>query len=128
MSDEPNAPYILVVDDEWMNRELLETYLKMDGYRVGLANSGEKALEMAFTEPPALVMLDIRLPGMDGFEVCRRLRRDARTRSVPVLLVTAFDSEEDKQQANEAGANGFVAKPFDTQVLLAQVRSTLKKA
>jgi DNA-binding response OmpR family regulator len=111
-----------------MNRELLGTYLKMDGYRVGEANSGEKALEMAFAEPPALVMLDIRLPGMDGFEVCRRLRSDVRTRSVPVLLVTAFDSEEDKQEANEAGANGFVAKPFDMQVLLAQVRAALTKA
>jgi DNA-binding response OmpR family regulator len=128
MSDQPDASYILVVDDEWMNRELLGTYLKMDGYRVGEANSGEKALEMAFAEPPALVMLDIRLPGMDGFEVCRRLRSDVRTRSVPVLLVTAFDSEEDKQEANEAGANGFVAKPFDMQVLLAQVRAALTKA
>jgi DNA-binding response OmpR family regulator len=128
MSDQPNAPYILVVDDDWTGRELLETYLKMGGYRVGLANSGEKALEMAFAEPPALVMLDVRLTDMDGLEVCRRLRDDTRTRSVPVLLVTAFDSEEDQQQATEAGANGFIAKPFEPQVMLAQVQSVLKKA
>ncbi len=76
MSD---TPYILIVDDEWMNRELLEAYLKMGGYRVGQANNGEKALEMVADQPPALVMLDVRLPGISGFEVCRRLKEAATT-------------------------------------------------
>jgi two-component system cell cycle response regulator len=128
MSERPDAPYVLVVDDDWTGRELLETYLKLGGYRVGLANSGEKALEMAFAGPPALVMLDVRLTDMDGFEVCRRLRADPRTHSVPVLLVTAFDSEADRQQGTEAGADGFIVKPFEIQVMLAQVQSVLKKA
>lgn len=128
MDELPNASYILIVDDEWMNRELIGTYLKLGGYQSRQASQGEKALEMALAEPPALVMLDVRLAGMDGFEVCRRLRSDPRTRSVPVLMVTAFDSDEDKQQAIDAGANGFVIKPFEMQVMLDQVRSALEKA
>jgi CheY-like chemotaxis protein len=125
MSDPTSAPYILVVDDEWINRELLEEYLKIGGYRVGQANSGEKALDMAFAQPPALVLLDVRLAGMDGFEVCRRLKNDPRTSAVPVLMVTALKSDEDKQQAFDAGANGLIAKPFDAVRMLAQIRDLL---
>jgi CheY-like chemotaxis protein len=125
MSD---TPYILIVDDEWMNRELLNAYLKIGGYRVGEANSGEKALEMIAEEAPALVMLDVHLSGISGFEVCRRLKDDATTRAIPILMVTALDSPEDQQQAAAAGADGFVAKPFEMQTLLERIRSTLAKA
>jgi CheY-like chemotaxis protein len=125
MSD---TPYILIVDDEWMNRELLNAYLNLGGYRVGEANSGEKALEMIAEEAPALVMLDVHLSGISGFEVCRRLKDDATTRAIPILMVTALDSPEDQQQAAAAGADGFVAKPFEMETLLAQVRSALAKA
>jgi DNA-binding response OmpR family regulator len=126
MSD--SRAYILVVDDEWMNRELLEAYLMLGGYRVGMANSGEKALEMAAADPPALVMLDVRLTGLDGLEVCRRLKNDAGTHSIPVVMVTALESEEDQQQAIQAGADGFITKPFEMETLLAQIRSLLAKA
>jgi CheY-like chemotaxis protein len=125
MSDNP---YILIVDDEWMNRELLTAYLNMGRYRVGEANSGERALEMIAEEAPALVMLDVNLSGISGFEVCRRLKDDATTRAIPILMVTALDSPEDQQQAAAAGADGFVAKPFEMETLLAQIRSTLAKA
>ena len=122
------TPYILIVDDEWMNRELLEAYLKMGGYRVGQANNGEKALEMVADQPPALVMLDVRLSGISGFEVCRRLKEDANTRVIPVVMVTALDSTEDQQQITAAGADGFIAKPFEMDALLAKVRSLLAGA
>ncbi len=125
MSD---TPYILIVDDEWMNRELLEAYLKMGGYRVGQANNGEKALEMVADQPPALVMLDVRLPGISGFEVCRRLKEAATTSAIPVVMVTALDSTEDQQQITAAGADGFIAKPFEMDALLAKVRSLLAGA
>jgi DNA-binding response OmpR family regulator len=125
MSD---TPYILIVDDEWMNRELLNAYLNLGGYRVGEANSGEKALEMIAEEAPALVMLDVHLSGISGFEVCRRLKDDATTRAIPILMVTALDSPEDQQQAAAAGADGFVAKPFEMETLLARIRSALAKA
>ncbi len=128
MSETQAAPYILVVDDEWMNRELLEAYLVMGGYRVGLANSGEKALHMAQAEPPALVLLDVRLSNMDGFEVCRHLKNDARTCRMPVLMLTAFRSDDDQQRALDAGADGFIAKPFDSAALLARVRSLIDPA
>ena len=122
------APYILIVDDEWMNRELLDTYLKMGGYRVGQANSGEKALDMVAQEPPALVILDVRLSGISGLEVCRRLKASAATCAIPILMVTALESPDDQQQAVDAGADGFIAKPFEMETLLARIRAALSKA
>ena len=122
------APFILIVDDEWMNRELLEAYLKMGGYRVGQANSGERALDMIAQEPPALVILDVRLSGISGLEVCRRLKASAATRAIPILMVTALESPDDQQQAADAGADAFIAKPFEMETLLARIRSALSKA
>ena len=122
------APFILIVDDEWMNRELLEAYLKMGGYRVGQANSGERALDMIAQEPPALVILDVRLSGISGLEVCRRLKASAATCAIPILMVTALESPDDQQQAVDAGADGFIAKPFEMETLLAQIRAALSKA
>jgi adenylate cyclase len=120
------APYVLVVDDDWMNREVLETYLKTSGYRVGTAHSGEKALELAFDDPPDLVMLDVRMTGMDGYEVCRQLKQDPRTRFTPVVMVTALESDEDKLKAIEAGADDFVTKPFNSLLMLTRVKSLLR--
>ena len=122
------APYILIVDDEWMNRELLDAYLKLGGYRVGQANSGEKALDMVAQEPPALVILDVRLSGISGLEVCRRLKASAATCAIPILMVTALESPDDQQQAADAGADAFIAKPFEMETLLAQIRAALSKA
>lgn len=112
---------VLVVDDDWMGRELLEAYLTSAGYRVLQANSGELALQMAVENPPDLVMLDVNMSGMDGFEVCARLRQNKSTQAVPVLMITALRSDADLLQADEVGANGFVTKPFDAATLLGQV-------
>lgn len=118
---------VLVVDDDWMNRELLEAYLIQAGYRVKLANNGEKALEMAFDEPPDLVMLDVRMFGIDGFEVCERLRQDPRTQSIPVLMLTALKSEDEQQRAEAVGAAGFITKPYKAPELLAQIEELLRQ-
>lgn len=123
-----DAACVLVVDDDWMNRELLEAYLRSAGYCVSLANNGEKALEMAFADPPQLIMLDVRLGGIDGFEVCRRLRRDLRTARVPVLLLSALHGDDEQRQAEAAGADGFVAKPIKPAALLAQVAALIGDA
>jgi len=121
-----DAGLVLVVDDDWMGRELLEAYLTSQGYQVLQANSGELALEMAFENPPDLVMLDVNMSGMNGFEVCARLRQNKVTQAVPVLMITAFRSDTDLQQADEAGANGFVSKPYDAATLLDQVAALVQ--
>ena len=117
--------HILIVDDEWMNRELLETYLKMGGYEVKLANSGEKALELIEEELPDLVMLDIRMIGISGFEVCAQLKNNELTKGIPVLMVSALESEEDRTQAEQVGADGFVTKPFDSASIVEQIKKHL---
>ncbi|MBN1680471.1 MAG: response regulator [Anaerolineae bacterium] len=120
------VPYVLVVDDDWMNREIIEAYLKTAGYQVGLAHSGERALEMAFEQPPDLVMLDIRMPGMTGYDVCRYFKRDPRTWYIPVVMVTALEADEDKLAAIQAGADDFVTKPFNSLLMLTRVKSLLR--
>ncbi len=127
MSDEyRNPPAILVVDDDWMNRELLQTHLEAAGLQVMTANSGEKALEIISAQIPDLVLLDVRMPGMDGYEVCARLKAHEATRRVPIVIVTALDKDEDYVRAVEVGADDFLPKPFNSVVMLARIRSLLR--
>jgi class 3 adenylate cyclase len=118
-------PLILVVDDLAQNVRLLEAVLSPKGFRVAAASSGEEALEMLGREHPDLVLLDILMPGMDGYEVCRRIRQDRETAFLPVIMITASGAEE-KIRAIEAGADDFVNKPFDQAELLARVRSLVR--
>ena len=118
-------PLILVVDDLAQNVRLLEAVLSPKGFRVTTASSGQEALDVLSTEHPDLVLLDILMPGMDGYEVCRRVRQDPGTAFLPVIMITA-SGEEEKIRSLEAGADDFVNKPFDQAELLARVRSLVR--
>jgi class 3 adenylate cyclase/CheY-like chemotaxis protein len=118
-------PLILVVDDLAPNVRLLEAVLSPKGFRVATASSGAEALDVLGKEHPDLVLLDILMPGMDGYEVCRRIREDPGTAFLPVIMITA-SGEEEKIRAIESGADDFVNKPFDQAELLARVRSLVR--
>ena len=114
---------ILVVDDIDANVRLLEAKLTADYYEVLTATDGVTALAMAAAEQPDIILLDVMMPGMDGFQVCRRLKDDPVTRHIPVVLVTALDGRPDRISGLEAGADEFLTKPIDDFMLFARVRS-----
>jgi two-component system cell cycle response regulator len=114
---------ILVVDDIEANVRLLEAKLAAEYYDVSVAYDGPTALDKAAAELPDIVLLDVMMPGLDGFEVCRRLKADPTTRHIPVVLVTALDGRRDRLSGLEAGADDFLTKPIDDVALLARVRS-----
>ena len=119
------APTVLVVDDTPDNLALMAELLQ-DRYRVRVANSGERALAMAQTDPvPDLVLLDIMMPGMDGYEVCRRLQANAATRSIPVIFLTARADSEDERMGLELGAVDYITKPVSPPIMLARVQTHL---
>ena len=114
---------ILVVDDIEANVRLLQAKLQAEYYDVLTASNGPEALKMAAAETPDLVLLDVMMPGMDGFEVCRRLKNEPATRHIPVVLVTALDGRGDRITGLEAGADEFLTKPIDDILLFARVKS-----
>ena len=119
-------PLILAVDDEPANLALLRKLLAREGYDVLEASDGASALQLIDQQRPDLVCLDVMMPGMDGVEVCRRVRRRPEHAGVPILLLTALDRSEDKALGLEAGANDFLSKPFDQHELSARLRSLLR--
>ncbi len=118
---------ILAVDDEEDILELLRYNLAREGYRVTGATSGEEAVKTAGTLLPDLILLDLLLPGVDGLEVCRRLKGDARTRPIPIIMLTAKGEEADIVTGLELGADDYVTKPFSPRVLLARIRTALRR-
>ena len=123
----PDKPaVILVVDDELMNREMLQICLTSEGYEVQQAQSGEKALEIIAVRPPDLVLTDVRMHGISGYQLCAQLKADAATRTIPVVIVTGLGSDEDKQQGIRAGADDFVEKPLNLPVMLNRIKSLVR--
>ncbi len=119
---------ILVVDDEEDVLELVRYNLDKSGYQVETASSGEEALAKARRKLPDLVILDLMLPGMDGLEVCKKLKNDAKTEGLPIIVLTAKGEESDIVTGLELGADDYVTKPFSPKVLIARVRRILRRA
>ena len=117
---------LLVVDDEFNILELLATSLRFAGFEVVTAGNGREAIEKAEQEQPDLIVLDVMMPGMDGFDVTRRLREGGRT--YPVLFLTAKDATEDKVAGLSAGGDDYVTKPFSLDEVIARIRAILRRS
>ena len=115
---------ILVVDDELVIRNMLIEALTGEGYEVIQASNGEEALELVEKEEPQVILLDVKMPGIDGIEVCRRLKEEDKTRFIPIIMVTAFEDRD--VDAFVEGADDFVTKPFNLVELSFRVRSMLR--
>jgi two-component system, OmpR family, alkaline phosphatase synthesis response regulator PhoP len=118
---------ILLVEDEEEIQELVAYNLSREGFRVTRTSSGEDALRAIRSDTPDLVVLDLMLPGMDGLEVCRTLKRDVSTRSIPIVMLTAKGGEADIVAGLELGADDYIAKPFSPRIFLARLRAVLRR-
>ena len=123
---ETSRSRILVVDDNPMNRQFLEDELTDEGFLVSTAEDGEDALQKVAAESPDMILLDVMMPKLDGYETCRRLKSDARTILTPVVMVTALTATHERIKGLEAGADDFLSKPYNRLELLTRVRSLLK--
>ena len=121
------APLILVVDDYADNREMYSAYLKFQGLEVVEAANGAEALDRAFARPPDLVVMDLSLPGVDGWQATRALKADARTKNIPVIAVTGHALAGAPEHAAEAGCDGFLTKPCLPEDLLREIQRMLAR-
>jgi two-component system, cell cycle response regulator DivK len=121
------AGSILIADDYDDNRELLRLMLESEGYRVREARNGHEALEAARSEAPALALVDLSMPSLDGWALLRELRSDERTRSIPCVAVTAFAADQDRTRALDAGFDAYISKPFRSRELIETVSSFVGK-
>lgn len=127
MNEKPDHPgNIVIIDDHPNNLRVLSGILQQHGYKVRPALDGEVALKSIRSSPPDLILLDIRMPGMDGYEVCRQLKRGEHTREIPVIFISALQDAEDKLAAFQAGGVDYVSKPFQMEEVLARVQTHLK--
>jgi two-component system, cell cycle response regulator DivK len=125
---EQNAPLILVVDDYQDAREMYAEYLQFSGFRVAEARNGNEAVEQAFALKPALILMDLSLPGMDGWEATRRLKADEATRHIPIVALTGHALAGASEGARRAGCDSFVTKPCLPDDLVVEVRRMLGTA
>ncbi|MGD0726040.1 MAG: response regulator [Spirochaetia bacterium] len=121
-----DMPGILIVDDAPENLQVLERFLKIKGYRTRPVPSGKRALQEAESEPPDLILLDIHMPEIDGYEVCRRLKENEKLRDIPVLFLSALSETMDKVKAFQVGGVDYVTKPFEFEEILSRVNTHLK--
>jgi two-component system phosphate regulon response regulator PhoB len=120
--------HILVVEDDSDIQELIRYNLARERFKVTVASTGEEALKLAHADPPDLVLLDLMLPGMDGLEVCRRLKRQTRTAGARVMMLTAKGEEADIVAGLELGSDDYIVKPFSPRVLLAHIKAVLRRS
>jgi PleD family two-component response regulator len=126
MSKDTMMQTILIVDDEATSINVLNEVLK-SSYKIVFAKDGEKGMKIATSdEPPDLILLDIIMPGIDGYEVCKRLKADDRTKSIPVIFITAKGKEDDETKGFELGAVDYITKPFNPVVVKARVKAHLE--
>ena len=119
---------ILIVEDQDSIRQMIEALLRARGHDVSAVPSGAKGLEVAFASPPDLILLDLNLPGsFDGFEVCRRVRANAETASMPIVIISASSDDDTKERAHQAGATAFYSKPFSPMALLKEIEGMRQK-
>src|SRR5688500_2272838 len=126
MTKKQALPAILVVDDNLDNAEIIRSYLEARGYPITVASSGEEALALFETVKPALVLLDVMMPGRDGWEVCRTMKAHPELgKTVRIIMVTALNELDDKREALQTGADDYVSKPFDLATLATTVQRNL---
>ena len=119
---------ILIVEDEKDIIKMLEYNLKKEGFKVIDARDGEDALDLAVREYPDLILLDLMLPGIDGLEVCKTLKKESKTSSIPIIMLTAKSQESDKIVGLELGADDYITKPFSPRELIARIKAVLRRA
>ena len=119
---QPNKPVVLVVDDDPVNLDILVQTLEQDYFLI-IAKNGKRALDLAFSHHPDLILLDILMPEMDGFEVCQRLKADKETEGIPVIFLSVMESPGQKHRGFEVGGVDYVTKPFHADEVLARVRT-----
>mgnify|MGYP002623487980 CR=1 FL=1 len=124
ISDQPSR--VLIADDNIPNCELLDAYLANEGYEIAMAHDGQAALDHVASEQPDLILLDIMMPKMSGYEVCQRLKEDQGTCDIPIIMVTALNEMGDIEKAVNAGADDFLTKPVNQLELRTRVRSLLR--
>jgi two-component system cell cycle response regulator len=125
MADTAQLPIILIVDDEEDVVRPIAFRLNIQGYDVLLEPDGELGFETAVAEHPDLILLDIMMPKMSGFEVCKRLKSDPKTRDITIIMVTALNEMSDQERAAECGTDDYISKPIDKNALIQQVRNVL---
>jgi len=117
---------ILVIEDQEDNRQIVRDLVTASGYELIEATTGEEGLEVAARERPDLILMDIQLPGIDGYEVTRRIKADPQMRRIPIIAVTSYALSGDDKKAFAAGCDGYVTKPFSPRLLLAKIKEYLK--
>jgi CheY-like chemotaxis protein len=118
---------ILLVEDNEMNRDMLSRRLERKGYQVLIALDGQQAVDMTAADPPALILMDMSLPVLDGWEATRRIKKDERTKNVPIIALTAHAMQGDEQKAKDAGCDDYDTKPVELPRLLEKIERLLKK-